>query len=354
MKKKELKHIIPFVIILLTFTILFLSNTKKNNEQFKPEAKTMLNLQSADMLYYNEEYVDAIQLYKSIIKSTPQNYGAYIGLGKSYTKLKLYGEAIKTFEETFKLNYHDFRTYSGLGFAYYLNEDYNKAYYNFKVAYKLNTIDRGVIYYLIHVYSALGMYDNAISLTNSQLQKEPQSAHLYRRLAFAYLLKGNDSEALVNAEKSIQLNTTLVENSWTLATIHLYQGDIQKALDEFNKISSIYKNNYVYESLSIIYSLNGNTEKSKENSQLAASYPVHSLSLSTLGFALLENGAYERAIEEFNAASKVKPDYYLPYKGLGEAYLLLGDKVKAKEYLGRALELNEFDKEIPELLDQTG
>ena len=110
--------------------------------------------------------------------------------------------------------------------------------------------------------------------------------------------------------------------------------------------------NAVYEGLSAYYALLNDSRNSEKNAKLATGYPEESFSLSLLGFALLNINQHQPAIQKFEEAAKNTPDYYLPYKGLGKAYLALGQKDKAKEYLKQAAELNPLDNEAKEWINK--
>jgi Tfp pilus assembly protein PilF len=71
-----------------------------------------------------------------------------------------------------------------------------------------------------------------------------------------------------------------------------------------------------------------------------------------LGFALLNIKQYNKAIQEFNSSISYTPQYYLPYTGLGNTYMALGQKEKATENFDMAVKLNDLDKESQQLLDE--
>lgn len=270
-------------------------------------------------------------------------------MGHSYIRLGIYDGALKAFEKHLSL---DFRAYYGLGLTYYLMEDYNKAYNNLKIAYELNPKDNGVISYLVNTYNALGLYDEAIKLSLFRLKINSSDSHYYRKIGIAYFLKNDLAKAQENAQKAVQLNPNYAPNHMTLGNIYLTLGNHKEALDEFKTALKLIRSNPVYEGLSVTYHLLGDTENSKQNANLAIFYPRHGFSLSLLGFSLLQNKDYNKAIEEFNIVIKAKSDYYLPYKGLGKAYMALGQKEKATENFDKAIELNVLDEESKKLLEE--
>ena len=350
MLKKEVKiNLVIFVgVIALVAIALYGLINYKYIETKKPSTNNQ-NAQDifigANQLYKNRKFVDAIQQYKKSIELNPKLYGTYIGLGNSYIELGIYDEAIKTFEKTLKIGYVDFRTYYGLGLANYVREDYKKAYGSLISAYKLNPKDRAVISYLTNTYNALGLYDEAITLAKENLLGDSRDHHLYRKIAVSYLLKDDPQRALENINKALQINDSFHSNHIVLGQVYLFNGNPQRAIQEFKIDIGKYRSSWGYEDLYVSYYLLGDTKNSEENAKLATLYPPHSFSLSLLGFILLKNKKYEKAIEKFEAAISAKPDYYLPYKGLGKTYMELGQKEKALNYLKKAAVLNDLDKE---------
>lgn len=356
MRKKEVKT--NLIVAAAFVAILLIALYGLINYKYTLVKKAPTNNQAAyhaligaNQLYTNGKYVDAIEQYKKSIEIDPKLYNAYLGLGNSYIELGIYDEAIKTFEKTLN-GYFDYRTLYGLGLANYVREDYQQAYFYLMSAYKLNSKNRPVVSYLTNTYNALGLYDEAINLANENLIDNPKNHHLYRKIAVSYLLKGDSNNALENINIALQINDSYHSNHEVLGQIYLYDSNPQLAIKEFKITLGKYKSSWTYEELSVAYYILGDNKSSEENAKLATLYSPHSFSLSSLGFILLKNKKYEKAIEKFEAAINAKPSYYLPYKGLGKVYMELGQKEKAVYYLKKSAELNKLDKEVKKLLDE--
>lgn len=356
MPKKEVKTnlVISITIIALVLMALYvLFNYKYRTSKSLPDKSMEYEaLIGANQYYENRDFIVAIQKYKKGIEVDPKLYDAYIGLGNSYIELGLFDEAIKIFEKTFEIGYIDFRTYYGLGLANYVPENYKRAYDYLTTAYELNPKSRAVVSYLVNTYNALGLYDEAINIAKENLAGDSRDHHLYRKIAVSYLLKNDAVKALENINNALQINNSFHSNHLVLGEIHLHNGNAEDAIREIGSALELYKSSWTYEELSVAYYILGDYKSSDENANSAALYPSHSFSLSLFGFALLKNEKYEKAIEKFEAAINAKPDYYLPYKGLGKVYMELGQKEKAVNYWKKAAELNEFDKEVKELLNE--
>ena len=341
-KRKPILFLLIMVAAIFVVSLILLKfNKEQKIEQEKVDSASLI--QRANKNYNDKNYLESIKLYKKIIDIEPENYAAYIGLGHTYLRLRLYDHALNTFEKTKRLNYFDFRTFYGLGLTYYAQEDYKNAYQYLKIAYDLNPRDKYTVIYLVNTYNTLGLYAEAINLSNIELEKDPSKDYFYRKIAFAYILKNDFVNAIDNANRAIGLNSNSAHNHLALAIARLNLGDTDLALTEFNSALILLKSNSIYEGLAETYYIKGDMKNYEINSNMANKYLKDSLSLSLFGFALLQNKKHDKAIELFNMAISDNPNYYLPYVGLAKVYMSLGQKDKAVENLEKAVERNNLD-----------
>lgn len=72
--------------------------------------------------------------------------------------------------------------------------------------------------------------------------------------------------------------------------------------------------------------------------------------LNSTAFKFINNGMYQYAIGLLKLNAETYPDSFIIYDGLGEAYMLKGDKESAIESFGKALKLNPKDTNAEDLL----
>ncbi|MBI3035525.1 tetratricopeptide repeat protein [Candidatus Woesearchaeota archaeon] len=353
MAKKEVRQSklsISILVLVFIAVLIFLALRKETAPQ--PAQVSVYNaLQKASEHYDKGLYPDALLQYKKALELNNKTYEAYLGIGHSYLQLNLYNEALKAFQKTFGLDYHDFRTYYGLGLAYYFKEDYNSAYLNFVRAYELNPNNKAVASYLLNAYNAVGLYDEAINLANIKLATDQTNSQYYRKKAIADLLKNDLQKAAENAKKAVEIRSDYPGNHLTLGIVYMGLGEKENALEQFKK-SLVQPQHTGFEGSAITYQLLNDDLNYQKNAKSASKYPRHSNSLSLLGFALLNLKEYGKAINEFNSAIENTPSYYLPYKGLGKAYMELGNKENAVANFEKAAQLNYLDEESKKLLEE--
>lgn len=310
-----------------------------------------LEFQKASTLQEQGKYAESIELYKKIIEIEPNNYLATIGLAESYRKIGLFNEAIKAFNKTLSFDNYDYKAFSGLGNSYFDKGDYEQSYYYFNQAYNLKPDEKGITLALLEIMNRIGMYDATIELANLSISKFGETANAYRRMATAYLLKGEIGAAIVYAKKAEKI-VEFRGNHLVLGYIYLAMNETQNAIIEFQNASKSRKSISIYEGISLAYLMEGNKEEYLKHKAIASLYQKDSFALSLFGYSMLNLNQFELAIHEFNASIAILPSYYLPYKGMGETLLKTGQKDKAAFYLQKAAELSSFDQETEVLLDE--
>lgn len=118
----------------------------------------------------------------------------------------------------------------------------------------------------------------------------------------------------------------------------------EKALEK--KLSPIHK--------TMTYNSLGNCYKEKKDLDRAIEYyeealniiPDYVSSINSLGDAYFKKGQYEKAKDFFERALQIWPDSPLFNKNLGTAYIMLGDKEKAFKYWKKSLEFNPNQPDV--------
>lgn len=82
-------------------------------------------------------------------------------------------------------------------------------------------------------YYQLEKYDNAISIWQEALRREPDSAELLNDLAMGFLKKKRYADARNYAERALTIDPSIVEIFNTLGQIQLAQGDTEAAIRSF-------------------------------------------------------------------------------------------------------------------------
>jgi len=220
-----------------------------------------------------------------------------------------------------------------------------------------------------------------VAVTVSGFIKEENESVIQPQTLFeigmSYFAKGEHDKAIIEFEKSIELNPNHTESYYYLGQCYLQKGIIEynnkkifkayslyrkankfaeQVIPQYEKIiennpkdlNSYLKLGYIYETRSIVPFIN---EYNK-----ALEYYLEALDLATspssarntgiivylntrIGYIYLEKKKYSQAIEYLESAIKMSSYNAEAYYYLGLSYDKIGEKEKAQEFLSRVIEL---------------
>ncbi len=149
---------------------------------------------------------------------------------------KTYDKAIEAFNKLLEQYPGDVNGNADLGWVYMRLEQWDKA----KERYKVNVQNKVEEVYsytnLADLYEAKGLYDKAKDVLEYYLNNFSDNYDIHLNLAYNYLSQGKYDLALVEADKAFILDPTHFDNFSTKGEIYLYQGDLMKAEEEFQKL----------------------------------------------------------------------------------------------------------------------
>eukprot|EP00833_Pecoramyces_ruminatium_P000700 jgi/Orpsp1_1/1174732/evm.model.c7180000051199.1 len=115
---------------LARYTKDILSSTEERYKKVYKEIKVAIDLILANSLIELEKskYVEALNIYKSVLKEQPENSEAFLGLGvlliKGFNKTE---EGLKSLLKADSFKPNDWKTLMEIGWTYFLKEDYDSA-----------------------------------------------------------------------------------------------------------------------------------------------------------------------------------------------------------------------------------
>ena len=163
----------------------------------------------------------------------------------------------------------------------------------------------------------LDKFDDAIASFKSTIEIDQQFSDAFVQLGLTYDQLGNFDKAIYYYEKSLELNPEDPLTNNNLAySLSLLNQDLDKALEMSKKAINAQPNNSAY--------------------------------LDTYGWILFLKGNYESAVEYLEKATDSPNASAEVYEHLGDAYLKIGNKEKAKIAWKRALKLEPDRKGLLE------
>ena len=219
----------------------------------------------------------------------------------------------------------------------------------------------------------------------SQIQPQPQTQTPFR-IGVSYFSQGEYDKAIIEFEKSIELDENHTESYYYLGQSYLQKGIIEYNNKNIFKAYSLYRKSnkiaeqvipkyekiiednpedlnsylrlgYIYEVRSIVPFIN-DYDKALEyylkaldlatNSSLTGNTGIIIYLNTRIGCIYFEKNKYSQAIEYLEIAEKVSPQNIEVAYYLGLSYDKIGEKEKAREFLSRVIEFapqSEFAQE---------
>lgn len=162
------------------------------------------------------------------------NYLPYMNRGKLYFKQKNYEKALKDLNSSISLNNNDSEAYYGRGQAKYHLGDIQNALVDTNAAIEIKANkwsyynQRGIILNDLKKYEeAISDFTKAIEISNHE--------YAYNNRGFAHYKLGNLKQALLDCEKSLELNDKNGLAFYYLGLIEHDLGETEKACSHFTK-----------------------------------------------------------------------------------------------------------------------
>ena len=171
-------------------------------------------------------------------------------------------------------------------------------------------------------------YQEAIREYRAALKLDDLNAFIHNSLGLALAAVGDFKGALKSLERAYDINPDLTDVFNNLGMVYNEMGERDKAFDAFTRVIR-------------------NT-----------SYPTPEKALFNLGNLYLEERNFELALMHFTRAADQNPNFALAFRGIGNAYRLMGNLKQAEENFEKAILLSGNDLQslfyIAQLSEQRG
>ncbi len=157
-----------------------------------------------------------------------------------------------------------------------------------------------------------------------------------------FILLNNTKKAKEYLINSITIYPNSVKTHKLLAEIYEKEGGIRKAIDEYNKVIELDKNDYntQYKVSYLLNDLKRKDEAVEILNNVLNNKPEYLEATNLLGEILCEQQKYKEAASVYASAIRYNPNNYELYYNLGLVYTMLNDFQSAKEYYDKAAEIN--------------
>ena len=205
------------------------------------------------------EFEKAVEIYKQLITSMPEDHRSVAALAELYTKQELHDEAISTWQSLLTGDPENTHYRSELVEAYRAAHMFPEA---LEIVQKLIEENPSINYYsqLALVYMVEDRFDDAVAAYGKAIELAPNNSRVYKNLAQLYAETGD----LDTAEKTYKTALQLARNNGSrrtinvqLAAIYIQQSELDDALKKMKE-----------EGILTFETLNGTAEKYQKQGEL--------------------------------------------------------------------------------------
>ncbi|MCU0287135.1 MAG: tetratricopeptide repeat protein, partial [Acidobacteria bacterium] len=267
----------------------------------------------ASYLKKKSNYKEAIQKYKTILEIDKTYSDAYLELGQIYHDIYRYGEAIETYNLAIANGINNAIIHCQLGNVLYDDAKIDEAIQNYEAAIKIDRKLSMPYERLGDIFKNKDNFRKAIEYYRIALKFDQIKAEIYKKLTISHI-KNNEPEIAAEVfEMAIKVNP----------------GNV----DIYDQIADAFKKKKFYIHLEKI------TDKAFESE---SQNPSHYL---TFGNNYAELEKYDKAINSYNEAITLYPNYTLAYSNKGYVLNKLGQYEEAVKILKDAIDLNPEDSQ---------
>ena len=298
-------------------------------------------LEEAILLHKKGQLKEAENLYKSILKSSANNFEVIHLLGIIKIQLKQFEEATSWLNKAISINPNNHSVFNNLGVCYKELKKYNEALNNFKNAIKIKPDYAEAYNNLAIIYKSLENYEEANKNYNKAIKLKPDYAEAYNNLGLVLLKLKDFKEAKKYFQQAIKLKFDYAEayNNLGFAQNNLEETkNAKESLAYAIKLRPDYAETYNY--LGNIFLRLDEKSKAKEYFEKAIKLkPDYAEAYNNISCVYLKLDEITKAKESLEYAIKLKPDYAEAYSSFGLLYLNQEDPEKAKEYFEKAIKI---------------
>jgi tetratricopeptide (TPR) repeat protein len=255
---------------------------------------------------YKRDFDKALELHKKVLELEDQSGShetAYYGMGFAYAGKKDYGKAVEYYKKSYELDTTSVRLKNA--FEYF--EKKRELDPSFDPSYGKDDYDRQIEYY------------------KKILALDSNKTEIYYGMAFAYYKKKDYGNAIECYNKVLKLNSDTTTVYVNIGLIYYEMKDYDKAVEYMEKNLALEPDS------SFSYYIIGKTYKSKGDTANASYYKE-----IVNGMAYYRRGNYDKAIERYEKAIGLKPDYAWAYYNMA---VVEKNYYEAIEYYEKAIKL---------------
>ncbi len=219
----------------------------------KEERRAILQLQKGNLLFRQENYKEALEVYLKTERQVPDNAlqlkkdlaDAFQQVGWKFVLERSLAipssQAQEAFSKAVAGNKEDGYNWIGLGVAQYGLGKLEEAVESITRGIKLEQEESYAYNWLGIVYSDQGKLEEAISSYQRAIELDPKSSHPHNGLGNVYYNQGKVEEAISSYQRAIEINPNYADAYYNCGLVYENLGKKDLAREYWQKAAEIYK-----------------------------------------------------------------------------------------------------------------
>lgn len=288
----------------------------ENALKLEPNSSTFHN-SMGNALWHMEKYPEAIQHYERSIQLQPNSAVAHNNLGNLYCKINRYDKAVVHYQSAIALKPDYADAYCNLAIAQTQIGKKEEAIYNLQRALIEQVNHVGAHSLLAQLLHEKGRTEDAFDHYKERLKIDPYHAETYVNMGGILVKQGKLLEAIEYFDKALVIDPEHAEAHYNLGSTFLSLQDADQALVHYLRALKNKPDSDTYYNIGVIY---------------------------------MYKDRHMDAIDYFNTAVQLRPDYFEAYVNLGSVYLKLENYDLAIKNFNTALSIQPENLEIQYIL----
>jgi tetratricopeptide (TPR) repeat protein len=304
-------------------------------------------IQVGKILYYEEQYHEAIRYYKKALALKPGDPELHTLVGEVYIALEDVTSARREYEKAVESDPEMVTSWIVLAQMAESEENWEEAYEYYGTIMGITDHPSPLIQDILRVAGQIDDYNRVIDISKELVKKFPESGSMWGMLGVLYYQVGSLEEANKAFLTAIDKGSDSFELYLTLGRSLMEQGKIEDAIENFEKAVSLKPDEFIgWINLSLAYFTMPNYEKALENLEKAEELqPDSGQALYLRGIILSRQERFLEAIEPFEKALIASPDNKDVIFSLAIAFERSQQMEKAEKLLENVLLMDPDDHE---------
>jgi tetratricopeptide (TPR) repeat protein len=317
--------------------------------------KIWQNLELGITYAEQENYNQAIIIFKEAILLSPSFQPSWYNLGLAYNDNKDYKQGIKALLTAINLDSDDETAWNNLGLAYIQENEYLLAIKSLKIATKINNDYQKAWKNLGLAYSKYNDNAKAIKAYQKAIKLTPEDEDAWYDLGRIYYQQEKYRQAIKTLRQCIQLNPDNEVAFYRLGMSYIQLSDYEKAESTYlQKIQMDPNSEVAWNGLGHLYTIQGNyTQAISAHEQAIKIKPTSAWAWCFLGNIYINQNNYIKSFASYKQAINIEPNFKWAWYFLGDAYNKEGNYIEAINSYQKVCEIDPQDNEIAEDLLET-